>query len=221
MANLVPIFEREIELRKETAFPHSLWLACREVSDDAPDAEQPIVGGWPITGDLYREALIAIADASGKKEIGQEHVAKVLEIAKGKNPPTEKPSAKTWNLSEALGMYRKLSGVFYQTGYTLVLYGSAVSRHGPANDLDLMAIPWRPNANPPAWVFDQVCAQFKLSPDVGKPYLGVMRTWSKTAKDRQGRVLDFCFHRSDVTLEESCEFSMRQENPSAETMVRP
>lgn len=76
MANLVPIFEREIELRKETSFPHSLWIACNEVT------EEDRLWGGPATSALYREALIAIADASGIKQIGKEHVAKALEFAR-------------------------------------------------------------------------------------------------------------------------------------------
>lgn len=75
MANLVPIFEREIEIRKETAFPHSLWVACEELWQEGEH-------DGPST--LYREALIAISDASGKKEIGKEHVATALEWARGR-----------------------------------------------------------------------------------------------------------------------------------------
>lgn len=76
MNGLAPIFEQEIKLRSEGySFPHSLWTACKEFAKE-PD-------GGPETTRQYRATLQAIADASGKHEIGVEHVEAALKAARG------------------------------------------------------------------------------------------------------------------------------------------
>lgn len=77
MADLVSVFEREIELRSSgDSFPHSLWASCKEAA-----REHPLAGGSKTMA-LYREALIAVADASGKKLISKEYVAEALRLAR-------------------------------------------------------------------------------------------------------------------------------------------
>ena len=72
---MIPLLEREIEYRKSgSTFPHSLWLAAKDIAQE-PD------GQWG-TVLLYQEALRAIAEASGKHEIGEEHVAAALAEAR-------------------------------------------------------------------------------------------------------------------------------------------
>lgn len=74
MPELISILEREILLREDGyAFPRSLWEACKEAAGE-PD-------GGKGTTERYRYALRAIAEASGKNEIGQEHLTEALRIA--------------------------------------------------------------------------------------------------------------------------------------------
>lgn len=126
-------------------------------------------------------------------------------------------SEATWNLSDALVIYREMRDVLHSKGYLLVIYGSILSdSFNRPRDLDLMAIPWRPSPIPPRCAFDDVCGIFRLTPDVGAPYIGLMKTWSKTARDIHGRVYDFQFRKAESTLEESFAFSMREENGSTQ-----
>lgn len=118
-----------------------------------------------------------------------------------------------WDVLDALRLFAEMSPLFHAHGYLLAVYGSILTSKEP-KDFDLLAIPWRPNPLPPKTVFDDVCSAFKLSPDLGLPYLGLMRSWSHTARNCMGQVLDIQFRRSDVSLEESFEYSMRQSDPA-------
>jgi hypothetical protein len=72
---MIPLLEREIEYRKSgSTFPHSLWLAAKDIAKE-PD-------GGNGTTEQYRAGLRAIAEASGKHEIGEEHVAAALAEAR-------------------------------------------------------------------------------------------------------------------------------------------
>jgi hypothetical protein len=124
-----------------------------------------------------------------------------------------------WKLSDALETYRRMISPFHNAGYLLLVYGSILNGQDVARDLDLMAVPWRPSPTPPKLVFDDTCSRFHLSPAVGPPYVGLMKSWSHTASDIDGRIIDFQFRKSDVSLEQSYEFSMRRENEAPEWLL--
>lgn len=115
-----------------------------------------------------------------------------------------------WNLKTALDLCERMKSPMHGAGYLLTVYGSILCSESP-RDLDLMLVPWRPSPTPPKMTFDSICDRFKLTPAIGPPYIGLMRSWSHQARDRGGRMIDFQFRTSIVSLEESYEFSMHEE----------
>lgn len=107
----------------------------------------------------------------------------------------------TWNIISAMTFYRTFRSWFKDHGYILCLYGSVLDKD-EVKDLDVMLVPWRPNATSPETVFQIFCRDFHKCPVNTEPYDGLMNTWAHGCIDAFGRVIDFQFRKSDVTFED-------------------
>lgn len=101
---------------------------------------------------------------------------------------TERPPQKQWqwNHGTALAAVDSMTRVAKNAGYLLGWYGSTTTGWG--RDLDLLAVPWRPDADPRDLV-RRLHMELLLS-HVGPIYYGAMGTMTFSLVTPEGRPVD-------------------------------
>lgn len=93
-----------------------------------------------------------------------------------------------WTLDAARQAWGMLDPIAHRAGYTLAIYGSVL--RGRGNDLDLLAVPWRPDTDP-VDLRDRLVEHLALNPTAleGR-YEGLMGTQCFVLQLKNGRVID-------------------------------
>ena len=102
-----------------------------------------------------------------------------------------------WTLEEAQRLYRCLAPVCHRAGYILALCGLTLA-DGRAQDLDLIAVPWRFNTSAKECA-ELICAHLNAE-TYGKPYYGRMGTQAYFIRLEDGRLLDVMFREEGPRL---------------------
>jgi hypothetical protein len=97
-----------------------------------------------------------------------------------------------WTLLDASVLYQKLEKEYRGCGYLLAMYGS-VPQRGGGRDLDLLAVPWRPDVTPPD-LMEPFLSSLGLKPK-SEIYVGSMYTWCRFYSLSDGRVIDLQYRK--------------------------
>jgi hypothetical protein len=96
-----------------------------------------------------------------------------------------------WRLHEAAAIAAGLRFDCQRSGWLLAIYGSVLS--GGGRDLDLMAVPWRPNPCPPHMMLEMMARALNAE-RLGDIYTGLMGTRSQLLRMNNGLLIDIQFH---------------------------
>lgn len=93
-----------------------------------------------------------------------------------------------WNIDNATSFINQISPIAKRYGYFVCLYGSVLYNGQSDKDLDLQIISYLGEDNQEQLIID-VCALLACE-EVGKPYLGLMNTYSVLLKLPSKQIVD-------------------------------